>query len=120
MADQGAIGFWDKDYMENCYVAPTELYGGSQVFANSLTPKPMNGVLSGTVTEGGVPLADVRVIIFDRRTMTKVGGAFTAADGTWEVGGLYPHWVDQYVVVYQDKDGGTLYNDAIYAHLDAI
>lgn len=52
--------------------------------------------------------------------MTKVGGAFTAADGTWEVGGLYPHWVDQYVVVYQDKDGGTLYNDAIYAHLDAI
>jgi len=104
------------------YVVPTEMYGGHDRFYDSagVTQLPAIGVLGGTVTEGGVPLANVRVIVFDRKNMIKVATTFTAADGTWEIGGLFNSWIDKYVVVYQDKDGGTLYNDAIYAHLDAI
>lgn len=111
MADLGAVGKYHPDVFlpvarEFPNYAVTDL---ASAFAN------MSGIVGGTVLENGVELADCEVIVFWRPSMARIGRTWTDSAGNWEVGGLDPTKTEHYTVVIKDKDGGTVYNDAIYA-----
>jgi hypothetical protein len=76
-----------------------------------------DGTLSGTVLESGLPVAGVRVLVMYRKSGLPIGAAFTNAAGAWSVGGLNPDTPNAYAVWIQDKEGGTVYNDAIFASI---
>jgi hypothetical protein len=77
--------------------------------------RPQNGTVGGTVSEAGVPLEGVRVLLHWRRAMVCIGITYTNAAGEFLFTGLDPTAGSEYVVVIQDKVGGTVYNDAIFA-----
>lgn len=111
MADLGAIAK-SGDEFGKVLIAPLPAYAPTR---NLLTFKPMNGTLGGTVLESGVPVADVRVTVLWRPSMQPIARTYTDAAGEWSVDGVDPTDTENYVVVIHDKEGGTVYNDAIYA-----
>ena len=118
MADRGAIG-GNKFLAENdsdgvrCPVQPyAQKYIGPGVAIAMLR---QDGLLGGSVTEVGSPLANVRVLIYWWPSGLLIAGTMTDANGDWQLSGFDPTNSNNYAVVYQDKAGGTVYNDAIYA-----
>lgn len=69
-------------------------------------------VISGTVSESGTPIADCMVLLYWRPTGMLIGKTSTAKDGTYTFAGLIGG-SSEYVVVAQDKAGGTVYNEII-------
>lgn len=67
--------------------------------------------ISGVVTENGVPLANCLIHLHYRPDGACIGRTWSAADGTYSFTGLYAD--GNYFIVFQDKDGGTVYNDII-------
>lgn len=67
--------------------------------------------ISGTVTENGVPLANCLIHLHYRPDGACIGRTWSAADGTYSFTGLYAD--GNYFIVFQDKAGGTVYNDII-------
>ena len=67
--------------------------------------------ISGVVTENGVPLANCLIHLHYRPDGACIGRTTSAADGTYSFTGLYAD--SNYFIVFQDKAGGTVYNDII-------
>lgn len=71
------------------------------------------GVIEGNVTENGTPIADALIHLFWRSSMQCIGRTWTDANGDYQFTGLDTS--KTYVVIAQDKAGGTQYNDQIRA-----
>ncbi|HOX27390.1 MAG TPA: SdrD B-like domain-containing protein [Candidatus Krumholzibacteria bacterium] len=74
-----------------------------------------DGNLGGTISESGNPINGVVVFLHWRQTMQVIAKTYTDANGEYSFSGLDPAMSEKYVVVIQDRPGGTVYNDAIYA-----
>lgn len=74
-----------------------------------------SGRLGGAITESGTPLKEAKITIHWRSSGRCIGIAYTDANGDWEIGGFDPSRSADYAVWIRDKDGGTVYNDVIYA-----
>lgn len=64
------------------------------------------------MTEAGVPLKDATVLLYWRPTGLLCGRTYTDVNGAYTFSGLIAA-SNNYVVVLQDKEGGTIYNDVI-------
>lgn len=80
-------------------------------------PVKVNGVLAGNVKTSGVNEPDCAVFVFRRVGMRLVARTFTDMEGNWSVSGLDPDLTGGYVVVIQDPEGGTTYNDGVFGSL---
>ena len=82
---------------------------------NYKTFRPTNGTIGGVVSEAGIPIENVKVFLHWRKSMACIAIAYTNSSGAYSFTGLDPTAQNDYVVVIQDRDGGTVYNDAIFA-----
>jgi hypothetical protein len=64
------------------------------------------------MTEAGVPLNNANVLLYWRPSGLLCGRTSTNANGVYTFSGLVAA-SNNYVVVLQDKEGGTVYNDVI-------
>lgn len=111
MADLGAIGrSVDADCLAH-YALVFPLYAAARVQER----RSISGVLGGVVTENGAPLKDCEVVVLWRHSMQPIARTWTDASGAWEISGFDSALIDSYVVIFKDKLGGTVYNDAAYA-----
>lgn len=111
MAYQGALARTSDEVTAPVLDAPWPSYAS----VRNLQFKPMNGVFGGTVLEAGIPVANVRVTVLWRPSMQPIARVYTNAVGEWTAEGFDPTDYVNYVVVIHDPEGGTVYNDAIYA-----
>lgn len=86
----------------------------AHVVSDVKVARPSNGSIGGSVTESGTSVPNVRVFVIWRPSGKVIGTTFTDENGAWEIHGFDPT-DDRYCVIIQDPEGGTAYNDAIYA-----
>lgn len=117
MADKGAIGDlvvgFDDQFIQLLSSRPCEQPTYAPIDYKTFRPK--NGSIGGVISEAGVPIANVVVFLHWRKNMHRIERTFTDADGAFSFSGLDPTAENDYVVVIQDREGGTVYNDAIFA-----
>lgn len=111
MADAGAIGKPAKPIYEPIGdVLRFPIYAVGSVDA----VLRQDGFYSGVVQLNGSPVQNCYVTLHWRRTMELIDRTWTDALGAYTFTGLNPD-TDQYCVVCQDPEGGTLFNDQIIA-----
>lgn len=114
MADKGAVG-------------NLQIYGVTKrihvfgVFAgrDAKSPLAQNGSITGTVQENGVAVKGALITLHWRSSMACIGRTWSAADGSFSFTNLDPG-LSGYVIICQDPDGGTQYNDIIYSLLTPL
>jgi hypothetical protein len=79
-----------------------------------------DGTLSGTVTVGGSPVANIRVVLLYRWPISILDIQYTDASGNYSFANLDTTLTNSYAVVFLDAQGGTLYNDIISSHLTPV
>ena len=87
------------------------------LYATQLIAYRLNadGTLGGVITESGNPVFGVVIFLHWRKTMQVIAKTYTDASGSYSFADVDPARSTDYVVVIQDKAGGTVYNDAIFA-----
>jgi len=79
-----------------------------------------DGTLSGTVTVGGSPVANIRVVLLYRWPTSILDIQYTDASGNYSFSNLDTTLTNSYAVVFLDAQGGTLYNDIISSQLTPV
>jgi hypothetical protein len=113
MADKGTLT--PAAWLEGCeWFGPVGPAGAPYIGALPLSTPPLDLTrrISGTFTEAGQPLVDARIILHWRPNMIVVARTATDKSGYYQFNKLVAG-SNNYVVVMQDKDGGTVYNDII-------
>lgn len=87
--------------------------------SDTWTTTPVSGTITGTVSEGGIPVPFAMVHCYYRKSGERIAGARCDVDGNFTISNLDPTTPadpddGKYFVVALDPSGGTLYNALIY------
>lgn len=88
--------------------------------ANLSPGQPVNGSISGTVTELGAAVARCLVRLYFRPTGALVKTALTSAAGAYTFAGLDPAEAGNFTVVVLDPTGGVSYNAIVLDKLTPV
>jgi hypothetical protein len=86
----------------------------------SFTAEVVDGSMSGTVTENGLPVANAVVMAFERFNGLCVARVYSKADGTFVLPTVFTKSDRHYFVVAFDPEGGVSYNALVYDKIQAV